>query len=113
MIRETSDRSFRNDVLMAAGMTLVDCWAPASGKSGVQAPIVERFATEHPSVRVLKLNLTDNPRVAGTFGVKDAPALLIFKDGQPLVASKGLHHQYAIERLLTVAEARADRIPQA
>ncbi|MDP2317331.1 MAG: thioredoxin domain-containing protein [Pseudomonadota bacterium] len=113
MIRETTDSSFRTDVLMAPGVTLVDFWAPESGQSGVQTPILEEFAASHPLVRVLKVNLPRNPRVAGTFGVKETPSLLIFKDGQPLVGSQGLHHRYALERLLTVAEARADRIPQA
>ncbi|MDP2306572.1 MAG: thioredoxin domain-containing protein [Pseudomonadota bacterium] len=113
MIRETNDKSFRTDVLLAPGVTLVDFWAPTSGKSGVQAPILERFAAEHPTVRVLKVNLQHNPRLAGTFCVDEAPALLVFKDGQPLVASTGLHHSYAMERLITVAEARAERIPQA
>ncbi len=113
MIRETTDARFRNDVLLAPGVTLVDFWAPTSGKSGVQAPILEEYAAGHPKVRVLKVNLKHNPRLAGTFCADEAPALLVFKDGQPLVASTGLHHRYAIERLVSVAEARAERIPQA
>ncbi len=113
MIRETTDRSFRDDVLTAAGVTIVDFWAPASGQSGVQGPILERYAAQHPGVRVVKVNAQRNPRLAGTFGVKEVPALLVFKDGQPLVASTGVHHSYAIDRLLQAAQDRADRIPQA
>lgn len=112
MIHETTDLSFRDDVLGVAGVTLVDFWEPASGQSGVQAPILERFAATHPGVRVVKVNTRKNPRLAGTFGVKE-PSLLVFKDGQPLVASTGVHHSYALERLLHFAEERAELIPQA
>lgn len=112
MIQETNDLTFGRDVLGAAGVTLVDFWEPASGQSGVQAPILERFAATHPKVRVLKVNTRKNPRIASTFGVKE-PSLFVFKDGQPLVASTGVHHTYALERLLDAAEERAERIPQA
>jgi thioredoxin 1 len=113
MIVETSETRFRDDVLYAEGVTLVDFWAPDSGKSGVQGPILEEFAADRPDVRVVKVNARRFPRLAGALGVKELPALVVFKDGRPLASMAGVQHRYALGRLVRAAEARADRIPEA
>lgn len=113
MIRETSEQTFPRDVLARGGVTLVDFWAPDSGKSGVQAPILEQFAADRPDVNVVKVNARRNPRLAGALGAKDFPYLVVFKDGRPLASTSGVQHGYALRQLVRVAEARAERIPEA
>jgi thioredoxin 1 len=113
MIRQTNAQTFGEDALAAPGWTIVDFWAPGAKLSRVQAPILEEFAIAHPEVRVLSVNTERNPTLAGAFKIEKLPALLVFKDGQPLAGGTGLHHTYAITRLLGAAASRAERIPQA
>jgi thioredoxin 1 len=112
MIRETNEQRFGTDIF-APGITIVDFWAPSSGASGVQAPILKQFSVQRPDVRVLTVDAEQNPRLASSFKVEKLPAMMVFKDGHPLIACTGVQHTYALERLVRAAEQRADRIAQA
>ena len=82
-VQHITDAEFTNTV--AQGVTLVDFWAPWCGPCKMIAPILDELAGElGGKARIVKINVDENPLVAGQFGVMSIPTLLLFKDGQKI-----------------------------
>lgn len=80
---DTSDATFSSDVLDHDTPVLVDFWAPWCGPCRMVAPIVEELAEDYDGrVKFVKLNTDENPMVAGQYGIRSIPTLLVFKDGE-------------------------------
>jgi len=78
-----TDSSFEADVLESEIPVLVDFWAPWCGPCRMVAPVVEDVAEQYlGKVKVVKVNTDENPKVAGNYGVRSIPTLMIFKGGQ-------------------------------
>lgn len=76
-----TDDTFDAEVLRAAVPVLVDFWAPWCGPCKAVAPLLDEVAAERSDLRVVKVNVDDNPRTAQQFGVRAIPTMLLFKDG--------------------------------
>jgi thioredoxin 1 len=80
---EVTDNSFEKEVLQAEKLVLVDFWAEWCGPCRMLGPTIDSIAEEHASiVRVVKLNVDENPVITATYGIKGIPTLILFSDGK-------------------------------
>lgn len=82
-IQQVSDASFDGDVLKADVPVLIDFWAPWCGPCRAIAPIVEELASEYDGkLKIVKMNVDDNPQTPAQYGVRGIPNLILFKGGE-------------------------------
>jgi thioredoxin 1 len=85
---KVTDASFEADVLGSSEPVVVDFWAEWCGPCRMIAPALDEIATEMAGkVKIVKLNVDENPAVSARFGIRSIPTLMVFKGGK-LVAQK-------------------------
>jgi thioredoxin len=78
-----TDSNFESEVLKSSTPVLVDFWAPWCGPCKAIAPIVDELAGEYSGrLKVVKINVDDNPQTPARYGVRGIPNLIIVRDGQ-------------------------------
>lgn len=79
----SSDASFEQDV--ATGVVLVDFWAEWCGPCQVMIPRLAELATKMgETVKVMKMNVDENPTTPQKFRIMSIPTMIVFKDGKPV-----------------------------
>jgi len=100
MVTEITMANFESEVLNSDKTVLVDFWASWCGPCKMLSPVVDEIAEENPDVKVCKINVDDEPGLAGQFNVMSIPTLLVFKDGKVAASSVGVRPKNAILDLL-------------
>lgn len=78
-----SDADFENEVLKADGPVMVDFWAEWCGPCKALSPIVDEVANEVAGkMKVVKINIDENPNAPTKYGVRGIPTLMVFKGGE-------------------------------
>lgn len=92
-----TDQSFETDVLKASTPVLVDFWAEWCGPCRSLGPKLEEVAGELAGkIKIVKLNVDENPGTPGKYGIRGIPAMLLFKGGTEVGQLVGNHPKEAI-----------------
>lgn len=100
-VKHAGDSDFSTVVLKEGKPTLVDFWAPWCGPCRSIGPILEELAVKyHDRIKVVKVNVDDNPATAAQYGVRSIPTLLLVKNGQVQETQIGLLNKSQLAALL-------------
>ena len=104
MVKAITDATFEAET--KEGLVLVDFWATWCGPCRMQAPILEQLSQElsEDELKILKMDVDENPETARAFGIMSIPTLLFKKDGQVVKQVAGVHTAAQIKAI--VAELR-------
>ena len=98
-ITTLTDTNFNEEVKASDVPVLVDFWAEWCGPCRAVAPVLDEIANEQAEkLTILKLDIDENQRVAGQFGVMSIPTMILFKDGQPVKQIVGAKPKAALMR---------------
>jgi thioredoxin 2 len=101
-----TDASFPAEVERSPLPVLVDAWAPWCGPCHMIAPVIDELASEMIGrVRVVKLNVDDNPETATRFNLRSIPTLLVLRGGREVDRLVGVQPKHEIVRRLERAIA--------
>ncbi len=102
-----NEGNFEEEVIKSSVPVLVDFWAVWCGPCSMIAPVVEEIAKDMKGkVKVGKVNVDESPGLAGRFGIRAIPTLLIFKNGELVDQIIGVQPKAAIVAALNKAAAK-------
>ncbi len=78
-----TDSEFKNEVLDSKTLVLVDFWAEWCGPCRMISPIIDEISSElNGKIKVVKLNVDENPETSMNYSIRSIPTLMLFKDGK-------------------------------
>jgi thioredoxin 1 len=101
MTTAVKTNDFEREVLQSDKPVLVDFWAEWCGPCHAVAPVLDKIADERSSeLRLVKVNIDEEPELAQRYGVASIPTMILFRDGEPAAAAIGAQPKGALEQAL-------------
>jgi thioredoxin 1 len=104
MAQAITTDSFETEVLQSEQPVIVDFWAEWCGPCHAVAPVLQQIADERDDLRVVKVNIDEEPTLAQRYGVMSIPTIVLFKAGEPAAAAIGAQPKGMLERSLGLVE---------
>lgn len=100
-IQDVTDDRFETEVLQSDTPVLIDFWAEWCAPCRAIAPIVKDLASRYEGqVKVVKMNIDENPGTPGRYGVRAIPTVLAFKGGTVVDQITGARPRSAFETMV-------------
>ena len=100
MAKEITDKTFSEET--DKGLVLIDFWATWCGPCRMQAPILEQLANEYEEdeLKIVKMDVDENPETPQQFGIMSIPTLMLKKDGQVVEKAVGVHSKEQLRQMI-------------
>ncbi|MFW0118987.1 thioredoxin [Rothia sp. P5764] len=99
MTTQVTDATFADEVLRSDKPVIVDFWAEWCGPCRMVGPVIDQIGEEYgDKVKVLKLDVENNPATAMKYGITSIPAIYVFKDGEVAKQTVGAKPKAALEQ---------------
>jgi thioredoxin 1 len=96
--KDVTDATFTEEVLNSSDTIMVDFWAEWCGPCRAVSPILDAIASEHSDkIKIVKLNVDDNPQMAMKYQITSIPAMKVFRGGEVVKTVIGAKPKPAIE----------------
>ena len=102
--REATDENF-NDIVEKNGIVLIDFWAEWCGPCKRFGPVFEAASEQHADVVFAKVDTEAQPALAGAFGIRSIPTLMVFRDSVLIFQQAGSLPASALEELIVKVKA--------
>jgi thioredoxin 1 len=97
-LNSATDQNFNSLITAQTGLVLVDFWAEWCGPCRAVTPILEEIdATMGDMVKILKVNIDENPETPTKYNIRSIPTLILFKNGEPIATQIGLVSKDALK----------------
>jgi len=101
MIKNVNQQTFETEIKNSDLPVLVDFWAPWCGPCRMLAPVLDELAAEmKDKVKILKVNVDEEPELASRFGVMSIPTVIAFKDGKAVNKVVGFRSKEDFKKLI-------------
>lgn len=91
MASEVTDVSFQKEVLDSNIPVLVDFWAEWCGPCRMLGPIIDEISKElEGKVKILKMDIENNPNIPSGLGIRSIPTMMVFSNGQQIATKSGV-----------------------
>ena len=98
MTKQIKDNEFESEVINSKLPVIIDFWAEWCGPCRMLSPILDQLSEEmEGKVKIVKMNIDENPETPSKFGVRGIPTMLLFKEGKQIATKVGVQPKNALQ----------------
>lgn len=99
-IIEMTRSTYNEEVMNTDKKVVIDFWAGWCGPCKMMAPVIEELAKDNPDVKVCKVNIDEEPKIADAFKIVSIPTVVVIKDREIIDSVVGYRPKSDIEKIL-------------